>query len=92
MLEDTGHRCGSYPGAHDLEFDGLSVGHCAFHHEKEQNQLKSIYELPHGKTINLYMRKQKAQISFVVTAKLISVFVFDTQIVKFPYRFSLYMT
>ena len=42
MLEDTGHLCGSYPGALDLEFDGLSVGHCAFHHEKEQNQLKSM--------------------------------------------------
>ena len=36
------------------------------------------FEQPHGKTNNLHMRKQKAQISFAVTAKLISAFVFAT--------------
>ena len=34
------------------------------------------------KTNNLHMRKQRPQISFAVTAKLISAFVFATQIVQ----------
>ena len=47
-------------------------------------------EPPHGKTNNLHMRicayaKTKAQISFAVTAKLISIFVFDTHIVQSLY-------
>ena len=41
------------------------------------------FEPPHGKTDNLRMRKTKTQISFAVTAKLISVFVFATRIVQF---------
>ena len=45
-----------------------------------------IYEPPHGKTNNLYKRKKKkTQISFEVTAKLISDFVFATGIVRFLY-------
>ena len=40
------------------------------------------YEPPHGKTNNLPRRKQ-AQISFAVTAKLISAFVFATWIEQF---------
>ena len=39
----------------------------------------------HKKTNTLHMRKTKAQISFAVTAKLISTFVFATQFVKFLY-------
>ena len=43
-----------------------------------------IFELPHGKTNNLHRRaKTKAQISFAVTAKQISAFVFATLIVQF---------
>ena len=38
-------------------------------------------EPPHGKTNNLH--KTKAPISFAVTAKLISAFVFATRIIKF---------
>ena len=41
------------------------------------------FEPPHGKTNNLHRRKTKAQISFAVTAKLISAFVFATRIVQF---------
>ena len=37
------------------------------------------------KTNNQHRRKQKAQISFAVTAKLISAFVFATRIVQFLY-------
>ena len=42
-----------------------------------------LYEPPHGKTNNLHRRKQKTRISFAVTAKLISVFVFATRILQF---------
>ena len=42
-----------------------------------------VFEPPHGKTNNLHRRKTKAQISFAVTAKLISAFVFATRIVQF---------
>ena len=42
-----------------------------------------VYEPPRGKTNNLHRRKTKAQISFAVTAKLISAFVFATRIVQF---------
>ena len=41
-----------------------------------------LFELPHWKTNNLYANT-KAQISFAVTAKLISAFVFATRIVQF---------
>ena len=41
------------------------------------------YELCHEKTRFLPMRKSKAQISFAVTVKLISAFIFATQIVQF---------
>ena len=44
-----------------------------------------IFEPLHGKTNNLHMRKTKAQISFVVTAKLISAFVFATRIAQSLY-------
>ena len=40
-------------------------------------------EPPHGKTNNLHRAKTEAQISFAVTAKLISAFVFATRIVQF---------
>ena len=43
----------------------------------------TIYEPPHGKTNNLHLAKTKTQISFEVTAKLISAFVFTTWIVQF---------
>ena len=43
------------------------------------------YEPCHGKTGFLHMRKTKAQISFVVTAKLISAFVFATWTVQSLY-------
>ena len=43
----------------------------------------NISEPAHGKTNNLHRRKQNAQISFAVTAKLISAFVFATLIVQF---------
>ena len=42
-----------------------------------------LIEPPHGKTSNLHRRKTKAQISFALTAKLISAFVFATRIVQF---------
>ena len=42
-----------------------------------------FYEPHHKKTRFLPMRKQKTQISFAVTAKLISAFVFITRIVQF---------
>ena len=41
----------------------------------------TLYELRHEETGFLHMRKTKTQISFAVTAKLISAFVFDTRIV-----------
>ena len=47
------------------------------------NHVIESYEPPHGKTNNLHRRKKKAQISFAVTAKLISAFVFTTRIVQF---------
>ena len=40
-------------------------------------------EPPHGKTNNLHRQKTKTQISFAVTAKLISAFVFATRIEQF---------
>ena len=47
---------------------------------------EDIFVPPHGKTNNLHRRKTKTQISFAVTAKLISAFVFATRIVQFlPY-------
>ena len=49
---------------------------CGKHHIK--------YEPPHEKTNTAYA-KTKAQISFAVTAKLISAFVFATWIVRFLY-------
>ena len=46
----------------------------------------SLLNEPHSeKTNNLLMRKTKTQISFAVTAKLISTFVFATGIVQFFY-------
>ena len=45
--------------------------------------LKMTNKPPHGKTNNLHRRKTKTQISFAVTAKLISAFVFATRIVQF---------
>ena len=42
-------------------------------------------EPPHGKNQRSAKAKTKAQTSFAVTAKLISAFVFDTQIVQFLY-------
>ena len=45
-----------------------------------------LYEPSHGKTNNLQRQKQRpAQISFAVTAKLISAFVFSTWIAQFLY-------
>ena len=44
-------------------------------------------EPPHGKTNNLQRRKQ-TQISFAVTAKLISAFVFASRIVQFLFYFN----
>ena len=44
----------------------------------------AILEPPHGLTNNLHMPKQKTQISFAVTAKLISAFVFAKRIVQSP--------
>ena len=48
-----------------------------------------LFEPPHGKTNNLHRRKQKTQISFAVTAKLISAFVFTTRIVQFLFYLNL---
>ena len=45
----------------------------------------SFNEPRHEKTSILHRRKQKAQISFAVTAKLISAFVFATRMVQFLY-------
>ena len=56
----------------------LCAGHCAL-----LDQQLLPYEPRHEKTRFLSMRKKKAQISFAVTAKLISVFVFATRIVQF---------
>ena len=47
---------------------------------------KLLSEPRHQKTGFLHMRKKKTQISFAVTAKLISVFVFAIQIVHFLYN------
>ena len=47
--------------------------------------MKLTSEPPHGKTNNLHNAKTKTQISFAVTAKLISAFVFATRIVQFFY-------
>ena len=44
-----------------------------------------IYELPHGKKQIFAYAKTKAHISFTVTAKLISTFVFAPRIVQFLY-------
>ena len=49
---------------------------------------KHLFEPPHGKTNNMHRRKQKTQISFAVTAKLISAFVFATGIVQFLFYFN----
>ena len=46
--------------------------------------IQEINELPHEKTNNLHMQKQ-TQISFAVTVKLISAYVFATRIVQFVY-------
>ena len=43
----------------------------------------SLFEPPREKTNSLHGAKTKAQISFTVTAKLISVFVFATRIAQF---------
>ena len=45
----------------------------------------SPFEPRHEKTGFLHMRKQKTQISFAATAKLISAFVFATRIVQSLY-------
>ena len=47
----------------------------------ENGQLSRVMK----KTNNLHMRKTKTQISFAVTAKLISAFVFATWIVQYLY-------
>ena len=47
------------------------------------NSNKVLYEPRHEKTNNMHMRNPKAQISFAVTAKLISAFIFATQTVQF---------
>ena len=46
---------------------------------------QAVYEPRHEKTGFLHMRKTKTQISFAVTAKLISAFVFATLIVQSLY-------
>ena len=52
----------------------------------ESTMLKAnLYEPRHEKTSFLHMRKLKTQISFAVTVKLISAFVFATQIVQSLY-------
>ena len=48
--------------------------------------LKETFEPLHEKTNILHMRKKKTQISFAVSAKLISAFVFATRIVR-PFFF-----
>ena len=53
-----------------------------FFSSKLWNQLKT-FEPVHEKTNNLHYAKTKTQISFAVTAKLISAFVFATRIVHF---------
>ena len=52
------------------------IGHCV------DLSSASLYEPRHEKTGFLHMQKTKTQISFAVTAKLISVFVFATRIVQ----------
>ena len=47
-----------------------------------QYKPSETYEPPHGKTNNLHYAKTKTQISFAVTAKLISAFVFAKRIVQ----------
>ena len=47
-------------------------------HEVAQMWAMLLFELRHEKTNILHMRKTKTQISFAVTAKLISAFVFAT--------------
>ena len=59
-----------------IEKSSLDVDSMIFH--------TAIIESPHEKTNNLHMRKQRRRsISFAVTAKLISAFVFATRIVHF---------
>ena len=57
-----------------------------FYREKHAEKFPSSgiikYEPHHEKTVFLHMQKTKTQISFAVTAKLISVFVFATRIVQ----------
>ena len=43
-----------------------------------------LYEPPHNITNNLHMPKTKAQISYAVTAQLISAFAFATRVVLSP--------
>ena len=58
----------------------MSLFHYILLFTKKKND---AFEPPHGKTNNLHTAKTKAQISFAVTAKLISAFVFATRIVQF---------
>ena len=58
---------------------------CCHHADQVKDHLRyaNLFEPPHEKTNNLHTRKQKAQISFVVTARLFSSFVFTTGIIQF---------
>ena len=51
----------------------------------EGEETWKVNEPSHGKTNNQHRQKQRALISFAVTAKLISAFVFATRIKKFLY-------
>ena len=70
---------------------GLNGLNPRFHHKDEENgnfeysSRLHTYVPGHEKTNVLHMQKQKAQISFAVTAKLITAFVFATWIVLFLY-------
>ena len=59
-----------------------NMGRC--HHSiLGQRNIMIVIEPPHGKNQQFAYVKTKAQISFAVTAKLISAFVFTTRIVQF---------
>ena len=55
------------------------------HHSRRLRVTSKPFELHQEKTNILHMGKTKAQISFAVTAKLISIFVFTTRIIQFLY-------
>ena len=61
-------------------FTSVVLGHVGYLHqcEKNGNVKEKVNESPHGKNQQSAYAKTKAQISFAVTAKLISAFVFAT--------------